>query len=323
MQKQLLIIPFIFFVAVLGITGQTKTTFNQDPEKTQFVTSDIDNFWKAYDLAKNEPERSKKIEIFQREYIDKGSPGLKGFIKHRIESAEKMVLTIEKAPKFYASIRETSQKTALMKEPVLKSFKKLKELYPDAIFPNVYFVIGRTNSGGTISQTGILIGTEMHCKTDETPLEELNDWLKSVLSPIENLPHIIAHESIHYQQRFPQNTLLEKSIQEGGADFIGELISGRHINQKQHVFGNKNEEKLWIEFKEAMNGKDFSKWMYDGNNAKNRPSDMGYYMGYKICEAYYNNAKDKKQAIRDMLLLKDANEFLKKSKYAQKFQKIS
>ena len=253
--------------------------------------------------------------------LTKEAPGLKGFTPSRIQSAEKMVEAIAKNPKFYASIRKTSQKTSKMSKPVLKSFNNLKELYPDAIFPNVYFVIGRINSGGTISGTGILIGTEMHCLSKDTPTDELSSWQKETIAPIENLPHIIAHESIHYQQRLSQKTLLEKSIYEGGADFISELISSKHINQKQHKFGDKNEKSLWKEFKKSMNGEDFSKWMYEGDKAVNRPSDMGYYIGYKICEAYYKNAKDKKQAIRDMLLIKDAGQFLEKSRYEEKFWK--
>jgi hypothetical protein len=42
-------------------------------------------------------------------------------------------------------------------------------------------------------------------------------------------------------------------------------------------------------------------------------------MGYKISEAYYKNAADKKRAVRDMLLVKDCKEFLKASSYAEKF----
>lgn len=317
MLTKLILTTFLLLFGSVILFGQV----NKVPENTKFVTSDIDNFWTAFDLANKESDLEKKIEIFQKEYIDKGSLGLKGFMFGRIESAKSLVNTIQKTPKFYASIRKTSKKTSSMKKSVIKSFKKLQKLYPDAVFPNVYFVIGRGNSGGTISNTGILIGTEMHCLTKETNTEELGSWLKSVLAPIDNLPHIIAHESIHYQQRLKQTTLLEKSIQEGGADFIAELISGKHINQKQHKFGNKNEKALWLEFKEAMNGKDISKWMYNGNRVKNRPADLGYYMGYKICESYYKNSKDKKQAIKDILLVKDANIFLKNSKYEMKFQK--
>jgi hypothetical protein len=42
-------------------------------------------------------------------------------------------------------------------------------------------------------------------------------------------------------------------------------------------------------------------------------------MGYKISAAYYRNAVDKKQAIGDILMVKDCKEFLNASHYADKF----
>jgi uncharacterized protein YjaZ len=47
-----------------------------------------------------------------------------------------------------------------------------------------------------------------------------------------------------------------------------------------------------------------------------KPADLGYYVGYKICEAYYNQAKDKKQAVKDILTIQDYKQFLAKSGYA-------
>jgi hypothetical protein len=44
-----------------------------------------------------------------------------------------------------------------------------------------------------------------------------------------------------------------------------------------------------------------------------------YYVGYKIVESYYNRAKDKKQAVKDILDIKDFNAFLNASGYDEKF----
>ncbi len=313
----LLIILFVLFAA--SSLGQKRNKINVIPKNTKLVTSDIDNFWKAYDLAQKENVFEKKVAIYQRDYLDKGSDGLKAMVSLRIKSASRLATTIERHPKYYKSIRKPSLKTKRMKKWIIKSLIKLKKIYPDAVFPNVYFVIGVLNSSGTTSRNGLLIGTEMYCLTPKTPRDELGSWLKAVLSPIDYLPHIVAHELIHYQQRIRSRTLLERSINEGGADFIGELISGKHINHSQHTYGNKNEGKLWAEFKEIMDNKDFSNWLYNGNKSKNRPADLGYYMGYKICEAYYRNAKNKKQAVKDILLIRDTKKFLAKSGYGDKF----
>ncbi len=56
------------------------------------------------------------------------------------------------------------------KPQMLASFKKLKEIYPDAVFPNVYFIVGRMNAGGTVTFKGLLIGIDMYGKTDDVSL---------------------------------------------------------------------------------------------------------------------------------------------------------
>ncbi|MDQ4121572.1 MAG: DUF2268 domain-containing putative Zn-dependent protease [Acidobacteriota bacterium] len=307
----------LFFV--LNVLAQNVEP-NRDPEKVKFVTSDIDNFWRAYDLASKETDREKKIEIYQKEYLDKGSQGLKDFTAARIKSAKNLVGSIESHPKYYASIRPSTLRVKEMEKQMRKNFRNLKKIYADAVFPDVFFTIGVLNSGGTLSKNGLLIGTEMYSMTPNAPREELNAWLKSVILPIENVPYIVAHESIHYQQKMvPSLTLIGKALQEGMCDFIAELIAGKHANQVQKTFGEANEAALWREFEPTMWGNDYTKWIYDSVNAKNRPADMGYYMGYKIVQSYYNNARDKRQAIRDILEIKDVRKFYETSKYGEKF----
>ena len=132
------------------------------------------------------------------------------------------------------------------------------------------------------------------------------------------IPHIVALELVHYQQKYPEGerTLLHESIKEGSADFIAELISGKNINTHLHDYGNPRERELWTEFKREMNRTNVNDWLYNGSAAKGRPADLGYYIGYKICEAYYRAAKDKKQAVKEILEIKDFNKFLKDSQYS-------
>jgi uncharacterized protein YjaZ len=68
-----------------------------------------------------------------------------------------------------------------------------------------------------------------------------------------------------------------------------------------------------------MRGPDSSEWLYNGTSAKGRPADLGYYLGYKIAQAYYQGGRDKKRAIRDILEAQDFEQFLRKSEYGEKF----
>lgn len=298
------------------------SSMNTNPNEVRLVTSDIDHFWLAYDMSEGKTTEE-KIDIFESEYFAKGSIGLKDFIDSRIESAEGLVEVIEAKPKYYASIRESSTRVLELTDQIRGYMHNWKKLYDKAVFPDVYFLIGKMNSGGTTSSNGLLIGTEISCRTDNLPKDELNEWYLEVLKPVEDIPFIVIHELIHTQQAydFRENTLLGHSVFEGAADFLGELATGKHINPHLHSYGEAHETELWESFSNEMLQTDFSNWLYNGGNSTGaRPADLGYYVGYKICEAYYEKTADKKTAIEDILAIKDgpdALRFLTKSGYGQ------
>lgn len=311
----------ILFISTVSL-AQSGPQLNHDPVTVKFVTSDIDNFWRAYDLAAKETDKAKRVAIFQTEYLDKGSPGLKDFLRLRIKKAESLVNAIDSMPKYYASIRPQTLQVQRMEKRMRAAFEKFKSLYPAAVFPDVYFLIGITSSGGTTGPSGLLIGTEMYGKTAKTPLDELSGWLRVVLSNIDYVPAIVAHESCHYNQRYnsapEQRHLLGKALQEGSCDMIGELISGRTINEHLKVYGRTHDAEIWRDFEASMYKQDISNWFYNATTAKDRPADLGYYVGYLITQSYYRNAKDKRQAIHDILNIQDARAFYEASRVRPK-----
>ena len=341
-MKRLIFASLIVLIFVFNASSQTVKP-NRDPEKVKFVTSDIDNFWRAFDLAVKETDKEKKIEIFQREYLDKGSIGLTDFLRLRIKSAKTLTETVEKLPRFFASIRPSTLRVKEMEKQMRQSFRKFKKIYPQAVFPDVFFVIGVTNTGGTASENGLLIGAELYGATANTPRDEFPDLYKAFLpeekdpdqlrlkvnklldvslKPVENITPVVAHESCHFNQKYPKlDTLLAKSIQEGSCDLIAKLTARQPINPPQHVYGNQHEAELWREFQTEMNNASTKNWMYNGLTAGTRPPDLGYFMGYKISESYYKNSRDKRKAIKDILEIKDFLKFFEQSKYAEKFAK--
>ena len=125
-----------------------------------------------------------------------------------------------------------------------------------------------------------------------------------------------------YDQNAVRCDLLYATIMEGACDFIGELISGSHINSSLQQFGDLHEEELWLEFKRQLCDDQLGNWLYNySTSTKERPADLGYYVGYKIAEEYYRNASDKSQAIVDIIQMDNPLAFLEKSKYDQKPKK--
>jgi hypothetical protein len=286
-------------------------TVSSDPDQAKIVYEDIDRFWEAFDQAG--PAFS--AESFQKLYLDRGTPGLQDFITVRIHSAEALARTIRKYPRYYASIRESTRRIPEMERGIRASFYAFEYLYPEARFPDVYFLVGVLNTGGTTSHRGLLIGAEMYARTAQTPLEELSNWHRTVIAPVESVPRIVAHEIVHFQQRSlgTNPTLLANVIIEGSADFLGEMISGGHINEHVHRYAVPRRAQLWREFKERMHAKEFEGWLYSSSG--DRPQDLGYWLGYEITKAYYEKAIDKRQAIREILQVEDFDAFLAKSGY--------
>jgi hypothetical protein len=305
------VLILISIMVAPGCRGQSPTT---DPDAARLVTSDIPAFWRVFDKAS--PQDA--AELFQREHIDPGSAGLHDFVESRIQDGRSLAATVASHARYYAAIREATlavDRDVQLKQEIKASFKRLKEVYPDAVFPDVYFVIGRMNSAGTTSSNGLLIGIEMNARSDDTPVEELTAWERAVTGEIANLPNIVAHELIHIQQKNKnaKRTLLQQALNEGIADFVGEMISGGIINRIQRTYGDAHQEALWEEFRTEMSGSNLGNWMYQGDNSKGRPADLGYYIGYKICESFYRRMPDKRDALRRILNINDPEAFLRES----------
>lgn len=293
--------------------GPTCSASSQDPMNVQLVTEDIAHFWEAFDQAK--PEFSPTA--FREIYFGQATPGLRDFILSRMKNASRYAEKIHSHSSYYASTRQSMQTIAEMKPDIRASFFALKYLYPDAVFPDVYFVVGRMNTGGTISDCGLLVGTEIYGRTDDAPMHELSKWERNNVSSVDNIPAIVAHELAHYQQDVaPSNTLLAEAIHEGSADFISYLVTGTTINEKTYRWADKREEQLWKAFQEDMHDTDFGSWLY--TQPKERPADLGYWMGFQIVQSYYQQADNKRKAVKDMLTIDDYNAFLKASGYPGK-----
>jgi hypothetical protein len=270
------------------------STPTANPDSAKLVTSDIRLFWSVIDRA----PRDSLAEYLQREYLEKASVGVRDFIQGRIMSAEDLASYVNARRATYDSVRAANLDVTKAETAIRAAFRKLKEIYPDARFPDVYFVIGRFNSGGTSSNHGLLIGAEMY----RDPA---------------SLPGIVSHELIHFQQHYETRKMLEHAFMEGTADFVGELIAGSQINNEAHRYGMAHEAELWKDFSTHFDDTNYFPWMY-GRPTDGKPNDLGYFIGYRIAQAYYNKASDKNQAINEIITARNGNvrELLTMSGYA-------
>ena len=294
------------------------------PADARFVVTDIANFWHAYDVG----GQGTSTVAFQREYLDKASPGLRDFIRGRSVTAASLFQMIAASPRYFASIRPNMLSLAAgdagsVITRIRADYERIESLYPAAIYPPVTFLVGRFSTGGTISERGILIGTELYALGPTTPIDELTDFGRSVVQPLDSLPVIVAHEHTHVLQSRaqalfikPTKTLLDQALLEGSADFVGELVSGSNINAWLRTYAEPREAALWDEFELEMSGTNVSRWLYNQNSGTaDRPGDLGYFVGYRIAKWYYDHAADKAAALREIIEMRDGASFLVASGY--------
>ncbi|MGH1516546.1 Ig-like domain-containing protein [Chryseobacterium sp. JK1] len=307
------ITSFIFALAFAGVHAQNSNTI---------FTSDIDNFWNAYDQIKKTDDFSKKLNLINELYISKGTKGLKTFMEVREYSDTVFVRIIDEYPKFWNSIRPNTLKVKEKMGELNKSVARLKEIYPQLKDAEMYFTVGGLNSGGTVSKNMVLVGTEIATGTPDTDVSEFKGgWLKGVFADqsLDNIVSLNIHEYIHTQQNGRSKRILNHSIKEGSCDFITELVMQKPLRTKYLSYGTAHADQLKALFKNDMFSTNSTNWLYNG---RKRPdaADLGYYIGYEICKSYYQNAKDKKQAIKDIIELNynDDNaveDFLARSKF--------
>jgi hypothetical protein len=291
------------------------------PETALLVTSDIVNFWEAYDAGGKDGSAT----AFQRDYLDRGSAGLRDFIRLRGLTGSVLASNVRRYPRYFTDVRPNTLRIA--EDPALEGrlragYRKVLDLYPDAVFPPVFFLIGNFGTGGTVGRSGILVGAEFFALDGNTPTDELGPFKRATVRASDSLPYIVAHEHVHVLQnrRSPLMgkgfwTLLEASLLEGSADFIGELASGGNSNSHIHPYGLANEKALWQEFEAQMMGSDRSDWLGNQGSSTGRPGDLGYFIGYRIAQAYYERAADKRAAVREIIEVGNAVALLQASGY--------
>jgi hypothetical protein len=278
-------------------------------------TSDIHRFWQNFESLHQEDA----AEIFLKNYIKNGSLGLRTFFRVRMgQQTERFVNKIRTLESYYKSIQKVSLSFDGLKPEIIDAAWKLKEIYPEAIFPPIYFLMGSlTNVGTPDGFSGMLIGTEHLCKSPETNLNSLSKFDQMVIFDFGQTVPIIVHEYVHLQQKNnAERTLLDYAIMEGAADFVAYLILGNYTDPGLYDFGFAHEDRLWEIFKNQMHMEDTDDWLFNVYNPETGfPANLGYFIGFRICESYYQQASDKMQAIKDMLQIQDFEKFYNKSAY--------
>lgn len=300
----ILALSFLFNVGVIA-----QPVFPQNAKEAVLVSTDVKNFIEAYKALRADSDTA---QIMQSLYLDKATPGLKEYVARFNLSAAAITTAIKKYPEEYNKIEKFYAQMAAVEIAFHDEMVIYKRTLPQAVFPPTYLLVADYKGIGQASKVGQLISIERKCVDD-----------------MEQLKNIIVHELTHFQQAMSmgmsnyigiyskKDNLLDIILREGGAEFITFKLVRKNEDQFSKLRNyKKNEAAYWEKFKIDLKNQDETFWLnasYD--NDEGIPVQLGYGLGYKIVEAYYNQIEDKTKALMDILNMEDAKVFFEKSNY--------
>ncbi len=294
----------------LPVRAQLACETTNDPAAVPLVYDDLHNFLRAMETIEAGGDAE---SVFKDEYLAKASPAFKEYLREHDLDPIDFVEAVNEDPERYAALTRLPSQLKSQEAEVRRLFGELRRIYPETEFIPVYYLVG--------VQRGFF--------AEPSPY-----GLMIAISELAEDPSLVGlglvHETVHIQQALavgieeymqvfgPKMSLLSLSLREGTAYFLTTLAAGRHTLQKAHDYFIKNEKALWERFKGEKGNRDPGEWLYRKPADPNTPQDLGYIMGARIVEAYYNQAEDKGKAITEILSIVDSEEFLGKSGYSGK-----
>ncbi|MFY7829540.1 MAG: hypothetical protein ACOVQ4_20575 [Flectobacillus sp.] len=295
------------------------------------VWTDIDNFWTAYDKIIQTKDSVTQYKLLEDLYLSKATEGLIAMRQVRNYTAKDYLDAINNYPNFWNSIRRNTLRASEFAKDFNSGIDQLRLLYPALKPAKIYFTIGAMRSNGTTLDNLVLIGAEMAMTDKNTISDELSpDFLRIGRrkyfdsNPINTLVLLNIHEYVHTQQKPWVDNLLSYVIREGVAEFVSVKAMNVPSAAPAIEFGKNNPVKVRAKFEQEMfyiNNQ--SNWLWSDAPNEFGVRDLGYYIGYQMCENFYNQAENKSLAIKKMIELDYTNEtdvedFVEKSKFFSK-----
>lgn len=283
------------------------------PAEARVSWADVDRFAEAYERLDGAPDTAATLDSL---YLSRATPGLRTFARLYDLDAAALGEAIARRPGSYLRVATEVPAKVRDLEPALRRvLERYAEIYPDALSPPIWFLVGQGAAGGAVQREGVLLAVEVY-----TPAP--GDSATARGHRIDDLIHLAAHELAHFQQAAfdvagyqAGRSILARAIREGAADLLAEMVSGSHINAAAHAYGRAHEWALWSEFRCDLESTETGDWFFRVPEGSDRPQDLGYFLGYRIAESYYRSRAEDPAALTEIIRVRDWPGFLEASRY--------
>lgn len=313
MKTYVALLALVMLLPAKQASGQQSNLITTDPAQAPIVYSDLVNFSKFLERI----EKGDALDIaLNEEYLDKASPGLLEHIKDQQVTAEDFFNAINERLDDYKKLQNLAATLKSVEPELRQAYGRLSEVLPESTFMPVYYFVG-VHKGlfAEPSPAGISVS------------------ITSESTALKHMTELVIHETAHVQQVMavgldeymlvygPKKSLLSLAIREGTAEFFTMLVTGKITQQAALDYLLENEESLWPQFTSSMDDQSPGDWMWQKPSNGEWPYHMGYAVGYRIVNDYYESAHDKTQAKQAILASTNARELLDASGYGAGFLK--
>ena len=252
-------------------------------------------------------------------FVVAGSPGLRDFYLNSYKRTGDMDRIFRQRDTTYRTLAHLYRNGTYddLAHRVREGIDRFAAAYEGGTFPTVYLLPGVFRSGGTASNTGLLIGAETFIgdlPAGRVPTAGYTDSL------LDGMSHTIVHELMHFQQRYAgadPGTVLYKVIEEGAATFLTTLFMEGDTTRINSPFLRKrgNLDRVLARFRTELYGTDTGEWVYN-EGSPDWPRDIGYELGAELCRSFYLRAGDKQAALRTLLTSESLTDIIAGSDYS-------
>ena len=282
-----------------------------------FVYDDLDRFAEA--LAKVDAGAD-PVSTFDA-YVAGGSPPMPFYVERYGATGASIAKAVARRPKHYHRVAALKPQVVAMQPSIERAIANLQAMIPGVATPPVYFMVGNLTAGGIHARldpppdghgSAPAVLLETVAMSADTDMSEFPGAYSGAY--LEDVPYVAVHEMVHaYQARImgignyvsiyqpgPANTYLAQALREGCADYITLLAAGKRRKGNQESYGLSHEAELWSAFKDVMNKPLADDSWFGLPEAKHpdRPPQIGYWLGSRICQTYHESAADKAAALR-------------------------
>ena len=283
-----------------------------NPDSLRVVWADVDHFWQAYDELATAHTTADSLALLETHYLALATPGLRAYAEAAHATAADFLRAIRTHRQYLLAIRPAMQSVGQQRPAIRRAARRLKAIYPAATFPDLYFAVGKFEVGGSQFGNVLYVGAELLCASENPPLAEIRPDLRGAVSPVATVSTASIHEIIHGQQQpraYPTN--LAGALREGAAEYLAFRLTGRLGARAAFAYGWPHEAALRRQFALEAEKPIAAKWfLATPDAAAGQPGALGYFIGFRTCEAYYAHSEHKKQALQHLVALDNLEELL-------------